>query len=580
MNEIREELGKSGKCLHREEYQCTLTDKDKLIPGDGTDCTHSCCWECEKHGECRMECYSSANRPENGPEQQPAAVCEPEAPVSAWYEKLNLEDTESFIKSNLVSAAQNVIAIGYYLKHIRDRQLYREAGYESIWDYASDRFGFSKSTTSRYISRNDKFSKGGNSPVLDSHYQDFGKAQLQEMLSLNSEQLEQVTPDMTVAQIREMRKPKEVPYYPLEGQMEITEFLEPEEPVQEPPEAPVSFQMDVSELTPEEPEEEVQEASAMDYDTRRVYCNAFARFLIERFESWFKNDYENHVLLVTESEKQLKERFHGTWYFRDPVQGGVAHINLFPEYIQIWDGAGKCLGNAEWFYLCASIQGMWNEVALEAAAKIQQIPSECCKNSSEEELEEIATSQQDEPEVPEEELTDLELLRGMLEKEKGYLEEMIKVNKVELLPQKLLRKKKILVGALDGMLCDLEEPEPEELEQPPLPLMRNNDQRKEWLRDYKSWGLWYTDDHIGCRYYKYDFDNGARLIAEVYTQHNEFAGQDYESSYLHLVGGPEPDEHPSGAYGRWSRHERYNRFPNSETELVEFLKSIQKGERK
>lgn len=362
--------------------------------------------------------------------------------------------------------------------------------------------------------------------------------------------------------------------------MEITEFLEPEEPVQEPPEAPVSFQMDVSELTPEEPEEEVQEASAMDYDTRRVYCNAFARFLIERFESWFKNDYENRVLLVTESEKQLKERFHGTWYFRDPVQGGVAHINLFPEYIQIWDGAGKCLGNAEWFYLCASIQGMWNEVTLEAAAKMQQIPSECCENNIEEEPEEIATSQQEEPEEADEELTDLELLRGMLEKEKGYLEEMIKVNEMEPLPQKLLQQKKILVGALAGMLCDLEEPEPEEPEQPPLPLMRNNDQRKEWLRDYKSWGLWYTDDHIGCRYYKYDFDNGARLIAEVYDNYSPFGKTDYESSYLHLVGGPEPDEHPSGAYGRWSRHERYNRFPNSETELVEFLKSIQKGERK
>jgi hypothetical protein len=363
-----------------------------------------------------------------------------------WYESLNLEDTESFIKSNLVSAAQNVIAIGYYLKHIRDRQLYQEAGYESIWDYASDRFGLSKSTTSRYISRNDKFSKGGNSPVLDSRYQDFGKAQLQEMLSLNPEQLEQVTPDMTVAQIREMRKPKEVPYYPLEGQMEITEFLEPEEPVQEPPEAPVSFQIDVSELTPEEPEE-------------------------------------------------------------------------------------------------------------------------------------IATSQQEEPEE-EGELTDIELLREMLEKENGYLEEMIKVDKVEPLPQKLLQKKKILVEALAGMLCDLEEPEPEEPEQPPLPLMRNNDQRKEWLRNYKSWGLWYEDEHIGCRYYKYDFDNGARLIAEVYDNYSPFGKTDYESSYLHLVRGPEPDEHPSGAYGRWSRHERYNRFPNSETELVEFLKSIQKGERK
>lgn len=79
---------------------------------------------------------------------------------------------------------------------------------------------------------------------LDDRYIGFGKSQIQELLSLNPEQLEQVTPDMTVAQIREIRKPKEVPYYPLEGQMEITEFLEPEEPVQEPSEEPVSFQMD------------------------------------------------------------------------------------------------------------------------------------------------------------------------------------------------------------------------------------------------------------------------------------------------------------------------------------------------
>lgn len=497
-----------------------------------------------------------------------------------WYESLNLEEIDNIITTKMKETAENVIIIGYCLRQIDENKLYLQEGHNTVARYAEEKYGMGPAAVSKYIKCNIRFSKNGCSMELDDRYIGFGKSQIQELLSLNPEQLEQVTPDMTVAQIRDMRKPKEVPYYPLEGQMEITEFLEPEEPVQEPPEAPVSFQMDVSELTPEEPEEEAQEVPVMDYDTRGAYCNAFARFLIERFKKWFKDDYENRVLLVTESEKQLKERFHGTWYLGDPIQEGVAHINLFPEYIQIWDGAGKCLGNTEWFYLCASIQGMWNDAAFEAVAKIQQNPSECCKNSSEEELEEIATSQQDEPEEADEELTDLELLRGMLEKEKGYLEEMIKVNEAEPLPENLIRKKRILVGALAGMLCDLEEPEPEELEQPPLPLMRNNDQRKEWLRDYKSWGLWYTDDHIGCRYYKYDFDNGARLIAEVYTQHNEFAGQDYESSYLHLVGGPEPDEHPSGAYGRWSRHERYNRFPNSETELVEFLKSIQKGERK
>lgn len=292
-----------------------------------------------------------------------------------WYESLNLEEIDNIITTKMKETAENVIIIGYCLRQIDENKLYLQEGHNTVARYAEEKYGMGPAAVSKYIKCNIRFSKNGCSMELDDRYIGFGKSQIQELLSLNPEQLEQVTPDMTVAQIREMRKPKEVPYYPLEGQMEITEFLEPEEPVQEPPEAPVSFQMDVSELTPEEPEEEVQE-------------------------------------------------------------------------------------------------------------------------------------------------------------------------------------------------------------QPPLPLMRNNDQRKEWLRDYKSWGLWYTDDHIGCRYYKYDFDNGARLIAEVYDNYSPFAKTDYESSYLHLVGGPEPDEHPSGAYGRWSRHERYNRFPNSETELVEFLKSIQKGERK
>ena len=115
------------------------------------------------------------------------------------------------------------------------------------------------------------------------------------------------------------------------------------------------------------------------------------------------------------------------------------------------------------------------------------------------------------------------------------------------------------------------------MEQLPLPVMRNNDQRKEWLRNYKAWGLWYTDEHIGVRYYKYDFANGARLIAEEYdrdTAHSQWASDHTESYYMHLIGGPEP-ERKSGI-PKWTQHGRYNKFPNSESELVEFLKEVQR----
>ena len=110
-----------------------------------------------------------------------------------------------------------------------------------------------------------------------------------------------------------------------------------------------------------------------------------------------------------------------------------------------------------------------------------------------------------------------------------------------------------------------------------LPTMKNNDQRKEWLRNYKAWGLWYEDKNIGVKYYKYDFENGARLIVEEYApdpvNRNSWWVSRSETYYMHLVGGPEPER----GVPKWTYHTRYNKYPNSESELVEFLKEVQKN---
>lgn len=112
-----------------------------------------------------------------------------------------------------------------------------------------------------------------------------------------------------------------------------------------------------------------------------------------------------------------------------------------------------------------------------------------------------------------------------------------------------------------------------------LPEMKNNDQRKAWLRAYKDWGLWYEDKNIGVKYYKYDFQNGARLIVEEYApdpgeQKSWWVSRMTETYYMHLVGGPEPDR--VGGVPKWTYHAHYDKFPNSETELCEFLKGLQK----
>lgn len=553
-----------------------------------------------------------------------------EETIKKWYElPMGLEDVRSSIRANIRTAARSFVAIGFYLKRAREDRLYEEAGFSSVWDFAREEFGISRSTATRYMAVNDRFSADGNSPNLATEYQAYNQSQLIEMVTMTGEQLEQVTPDMTVRELREMKQedtvePEETQ---IVGQMEISDFPEymPEpaesdnlpEIVVPAIEIPLS---DLAAVTAEEPEDSPEICATSHTETgvclyrsefrctlkeeakrnqgtgedcsnhccwdcikrenckiecvasetrspepesivkneikpeiRRQYCEAFARKLLTEFNEWFLKDVRGRVSDVCNSEVELKKRFTGTWYFPDPVTDGVAHINLFTDYVQIWNRDDQCLGNAEWFYLCAAIQAMWNVIAMENTAKAQQ---------------------------NEKEPTDTELLHEMLEKEKSFLEDMIKVDKLEPLPSKLLRKKKILVAALAGMLCDMEEPEvPEEPEQPELPLMKNNEQRKEWLKNYQSWGLWYTDEHIGCRYYKYDFNNGARLIAEEYSDYNKLAKEECVSSYLHLVGGPEPPKHPVYRCGKWTMRQNYNRFPNSETELVEFLKELQKGEK-
>ena len=525
--------------------------------------------------------------------------------LSRWYENMTYQEAKDILREKLDYMKKNFIAAGYYMKYIRDHELFREDGYESIWEFAEDNYGIKKSTASRWMAMNDKFSQDGNSPILAEEFRGFEKSQLQEMLYLDDKQIEAVTPDMTVKEIRKVRKP-------------------------------------------EEPKKEGQKLKKPD-ETDREYLKAAARHLIASKHKWFLQDYMNRVELVDRSPDELKKELgknNRVWHFS--TEKGVARINLFDDYVQIWDEENECIGDFDWFYLAAAIQAMWNNVSLEMAQEVQISESEektspidrgcitgknpngncvCCGKDGVECCGQcddgcnsrcgwidsaVATSQQQEepapvldmnppeeisepePEVvaeenvevvdaaeeePVEELyeetsdqSDIDLLREELNKANGTLKLMLSCYSEKDIR---VRKQKLRVGALAGMLCDLDTVDIPE-QQPELPIFKNNDQRKAWLRDYKAWGLWYEDGNIGARYYKYDFENGARLIAEEYTRPaTEWYGE-HMISFLHLVGGPEPPKDKTGCVSKWQRHEVYDRFQNNETELVEFLKYVQK----
>ena len=425
------------------------------------------------------------------------------------------------------------MAIGYYLRKAREAELYKDGGYASIHEMASSEFGMARQTAEHCMRINEKFSEGGDSPALEEAFRKYGKSQLQEMLYLTDEQLEDVRPEMTVKDIRNIRKP-----------------------VEEPMEAP-------------EPKPELRQGRKPTEEEREI-LDELARKLIRTYEDWMLNDFQARVSNVRKSYRALWKMLGDRRCIWFSGKNGTYQAELFEDYVQLREEHDGCLGNIEPSYLANAIQGMWNEVAFEdIRAEIQQarVESDECSTSSKEPEEEPAEENQEEE--PEEELSDLNILKDKLEREKRLLGIALKTIGAE---DRHTRQQKLVVSALAAAVCDLENAETpaEEPVQPELPILKNNEQRKEWLRNYKEWGLWYEDKHIGAKYYKYDFQNGACLIAETYEQN--ICGRMHESSYLHLIGAPKDTV---GA-NKWTVHEQYNRFPNSETELVEFLKELQR----
>lgn len=460
--------------------------------------------------------------------------------LSRWYESLTYEEAKNILREKLDNMKKSFIAAGYYMKYIRDHELFQKDGYESIWEFAEDNYGIKKSTASRWMSMNDKFSQGGNSPILAEEYRGFEKSQLQEMLYLDDKQIETVTPDMTVKEIREVRKPTEP----------VRELKKPSE-------------------------------------TDREYLNAAAKKLIVSMYDWFLRDTMNRVLLVDKSPEEIKRELgknHRWWHF--PTETGVASINLFDDYVQLWDENYECIGDFEWFYLAAAIQSMWNHVSLEKAQEAQRSeeektspidrgcitgknPNENCVCCGKDGVEccgqcdndcnsrcgwidsAVATSQQEEPDPaldmnpPEEksdpepdvitgenievvdiaeedhdeelyeeasDQSDKDLLKEELDKAKNKLDLMLSCYSEEDI---LVRKQKLLVGALDGMLCDLDTvyiPDSEQLELSELPVMRNNDQRKEFLNRYQIWPVWFEVPEASEVYHRFDLPDGSSIV--------------------------------------------------------------------
>lgn len=470
--------------------------------------------------------------------------------VEEWYQNVSLEDAEVFIRSNLQSVVRSVIATGFYLKHIRDNELYLEAGYKNINEYAMDRFGLSASATSRYITRNTRFSRGGNSPLIDDRFKDFSKSQLQEMLGMSDEQLEQVTPDMTVREIRNMARPKEIPYIEIPGQTELKDI-----PGVMPEERTESFEASTAELFDVEEDENMVQAVTGKPISQEI---PVAELMEEE-------DAEIATLQLLPEETAANEQRN------EPVEAAekqqMGHCLHRPEY--------ACSLPEEYMHRPGSGTDCAHECCWECV-KHGECKLECNSSADRPETEEeIATSQTDNEASEDEvkERIDIELLRELLERKKQLLSKCLGTPGIDKSDEHI-RMQKLEVGALASMLCELEdlEEKKDRPKQPELPPLRNNDQRAAFIDTYETWPLWIDNQETGERYYRYDLQDGTSFVIKTYHSMLYDWKADVAMRYKEGYGA---NEEYLLEPGKFFRDCRVNR-----TALIEKLKEIQRGEKK
>ena len=124
----------------------------------------------------------------------------------------SLDTCTKQIRNNLTGIVKNFVKIGYLLNVIRQNEFYKES-YKDIYDYAKKELGMSKTNVKNFTNIVLRFGKrnadGQITNELQDQYCEYTSSQLVELLSLPEEKHKEVTPDMTVKQIREKKSENE-----------------------------------------------------------------------------------------------------------------------------------------------------------------------------------------------------------------------------------------------------------------------------------------------------------------------------------------------------------------------------------
>ena len=130
------------------------------------------------------------------------------------YVQMTLSDwveIKEKIRKDMNNVKHAFVRVGYNLRRIRDEELYKMDGYDSLTQFAAEELGIGASWVSRLISINERYSVDGYSETLLPQYEDYRQSSLVEMLALPETDMQMVTPETSREDIRELKRFNKAP---------------------------------------------------------------------------------------------------------------------------------------------------------------------------------------------------------------------------------------------------------------------------------------------------------------------------------------------------------------------------------
>ena len=534
---------------------------------------------------------------------------------------ITLEQAEQYIQSGLITAARAYVANGYYLRRIREDKLFEESGYQNFEDYVRGKYNKDKGWASKCIKVNQQLSEGGDSPILSKQYLEFSTYQLVELAYMTEEQREEAAPDMTVNQLKQIRKPEET--VELEKSCDVTTSEPEEEQDQEEAQEKHSENNQESgtfNSTPTScPHREGYSCTVLVenksvpgdgnncgssccwsckfHGACKLECNASAGRdgeIPEYDAVWFVKEWGvrspgdlKSALMVCRDNTSNAERAKAVQKELSPY-GSYSHscgTKYDFSFRSFAKGIDLRIGKVDFhFTYVRFVQELMSlypdfrepvskepEVVIEEPESIpdqeENVP-ECHETVIDGEYEEI--------------LPDLSApIKTVLEEAKKTLKDWMSAFEGEV-PEKwppFIERQKIIVAALAAMVCDLEVTT--QPEQPELPLLKNNDQRASFIDAYATWPIWIETKETGERYYRYDLTDKVTIVVKVYWKHTwesykESKDYEYGAEHYYLMGVKPEWRNGKNVYVEDESRTFYECGTNRSA-LVDYLKEFQKS---